>query len=369
MSSSRKKWIGMILFVLPLLLLLTGINYLADPANVFHNFSEEMAQAMIEGNAVQVYSNNMDDREVQQYVIQMMPDRLDAIVWGSSTALTIDTEMVGEEEFYNLAVSSASYYDFMASLALMQLNSKTTDRMIISLDSRMFDPDVYMADGRHDRLMAYSEYMLDYLNGKVSADEIPDLVEKTGVMEKISTLFSVSYFQWSIEYIKTHGLKAFTQDRWQIVDVDSTENKYLPDYSGVYAQSAEEVSAEEVINACNIYWMEANVTEYAMADAENMAMFEKVIMYLQEQGTEVELFLCPFAPALWDRIGEQQYPMLFQLEEYASYLASEYGVKVHGSYNPYNVGLTNEDFYDARHVKKGSLKRVIQFSSDEPENE
>lgn len=362
MWSKIKKWIGLLLFVVPLILLLTGTNYLADPSNTFHNFSEEMSQAMLAGHTVQVLSNNLDEREVLQHLIEDMPAQVGTIVCGASIVLSIDSEMAGTESFYNFAVSSADYYDLLATMAMMKLNGKKADRVILALDTRLFDTKVYMSDGRHDRLMDYSEYMIDYLNGEVGEGFQPELEVRDSFLSKVGQLFSISYFQHSVDYVKKNGIAALNNERWKIVEEDFNGNKYLPDYSIVYAREMEEITAEEVIASCNTYWMEANVTEYTLANEENMQVFEKMIGYLQAQGTEVELFLCPFAPALWDRVWEEQYPILFQLEEYADTLAEKYGVEVQGSYNPYAVGMTNEDFYDARHIKKSSLKRVFTFS-------
>ncbi len=356
MWSKIKKWIGLLLFVALPVTILAGTNYLVDPSNIFHNFSEEMSQAMLDGHKVQVLSNNLDEREVLQHLIEKMPAQTDVILCGSSTALGIDSEMAGTDSYYNFAVSSADYYDLMATMGLLQINGKTAKKMIIPIETRMFDSEMYMKDGRHDRLMDYSRYMIDYLNG-----EEPDMAElqvRDSMFSKVGQLLSVPYFQHAVSYFQIHGSQVLRGDRWQIVEENAAANIYLPDYSMEYSQAMEQVNEADVIQSCKIYWLGGNITENALANTDNMEVFEKLIVYLQNQGTEVELLICPYAPALWARISEQQFPMIFQLEQYAGQLSEQYGVVVRGSYDPHKLGLSNEDFYDARHVRKSSMEKV-----------
>ena len=47
MQTNKKKWIGMALFALPIILLLTGVNYIADPGNLFHDFTDTVSISII----------------------------------------------------------------------------------------------------------------------------------------------------------------------------------------------------------------------------------------------------------------------------------------------------------------------------------
>jgi len=363
MQTNKRKWIGLVLFALPILLLLTGVNYIADPGNLFHNFYDEMTDAILQGKEVQILSNNCDEREVSKLLIEKMPQEIDCLVLGPSLALTIGQEMTGAETFYNLAMSSADYYDLLAMAALLNLNEKKVGRVIICFDSRLFDDKVSESDGRHDKLMEYSLWMEEMLNNpNSSAGPKEPKVNNTSTLSNLSQLFSISYFQYSMDYLKTNGKKALGA-RWQVTAPDSTASRYLADYSMMYGAAQEAVTVEEVIEACRIYWLEANVTEYASANEDKLAVFEQLIQLWQKQGTEVELFLCPFAPALWDRISEDHYPMLYQLEREAARLAETYDLKLTGSYDPYKVGLGNEHFYDSRHVRRSAIAEYFDFTS------
>ena len=42
-------------------------------------------------------------------------------------------------------------------------------------------------------------------------------------------------------------------------------------------------------------------------------------------------------------------------------MADDYSIKITGSYNPYNVGITDADFWDSRHVRHDRLDSFFDF--------
>lgn len=359
MNSNKKKWIGLIVFLLLFLLLLTGTNYIADPGNQFHYFYDDLTEAILNGDSVQILSNNSDEREICKLLIEQMPKDVDCVALGPSLALTIQQDMTGEASFYNLAMSAADYYDFMATAGLMEANGVKPERIIICFDSRLFDEEIIAGDGRHDKLMDYALYMEGVLQGQVMS--VPDGTS-TGLQRDYSQLFSVSYFQYSIEFLKQNGLDSAFGPRWQVVGEDCTESRYLPDYSIQYGVGQEAVTEEAVAEHARTYWMEGNVTPGAHISEEKRESFELLIKHYREQGIEVDLYLCPFAPSLWGRIGGEQYPILSEMEAYADELADKYDVRIIGSYDPTVVEVSDADYYDCRHLRHSAMETYFDFT-------
>ena len=359
MNSNKKKWMGLIAFLMLFLLLLTGTNYIVDPGNQFHYFYDDLTEAILNGDSVQILSNNSDEREICKLLIEQMPKDVDCVALGPSLALTIQQDMTGEENFYNLAMSAADYYDFMATAGLMEANGVKPERIIICFDSRLFDEEVIAGDSRHDKLMDYALYMEGVLQGQEMS--VPDGAP-TGIQRDYSQLFSVSYFQYAVEFLKQNGFGAAFGPRWQVVGEDCTESRYLADYSIQYGVDQEAVMEEAVVEHARTYWMEANVTPGAHMSEEKKENFELLIQYYRAQGVEVDLYLCPFAPSLWDRISGEQYPILPEMEAYANELAEQYGVRVIGSYDPTVVGVTDADYYDCRHLRHSAMETYFDFT-------
>lgn len=371
MNSNKKKWIGLIAFLLLFLLLLTGTNYIVDPGNQFHYFYDDLTEAILNGESVQILSNNSDEREICKLLIEQMPKEPDCVALGPSLALTIQQDMTGEESFYNLAMSATDYYDLMATAGLMEANGVKPERIIICFDSRLFDEEVIAGDSRHDKLMDYALYMEGVLQESTAIEGEPiadgnefamSIPITQGIQRDYSQLFSVSYFQYSVEFIKQNGLASVFGPRWQVVGADCTESRYLPDYSIQYGADQERITEEAVVEHARTYWMEANVTPGAHMSEEKKENFERLIQYYRAQGIEVDLYLCPIAPSLWGRIGSDRYPILFEMEEYAYELAEQYDVRVIGSYDPTVVGVTDADYYDCRHLRHSAMETYFDFT-------
>ena len=139
---------------------------------------------------------------------------------------------------------------------------------------------------------------------------------------------------------------------------------FEPVYSEYRANDKDFVIAE-----ANDYNIEFQFSKGCHISAYSEEIFEKLIVYLQEQGTEVDLYLCPLSPALWDRIEQEKesYIILKELEMFAHEMSNKYELKLTGAYNPYQIGATNSDFWDSRHFRHDRLDDFFSFVSKEEE--
>ena len=60
--SEKVIWIRLAVIIIPLLVLLCGINYYEDPANLFHDYNENVAKALLDGREAYFGSGNGDER-------------------------------------------------------------------------------------------------------------------------------------------------------------------------------------------------------------------------------------------------------------------------------------------------------------------
>lgn len=357
MKKERYKWFGLLLVVASLLGILIFTNCFFDPANLYHDVSRPVADAIVSGEGAYVTSGNANERLIKKYMIEQMPKQIDCLVLGSSTVLGIRKENVGTDDFYNLAVSSADYYDIMTSLALLEINGIKAERLILGVDHFFFSESLYENNARSKPWKPYAEYMEGIFNGMVPA--LPEADLKAEKTEQFRQLFSITYFQASIDYVKQNG--SLKIDRWGCVDDAYTGAYFAVDGSMVYPLEYENTPVEEAIRAALDYDMEYQFGAHQSMSERSKENFEKMIVYMQNQGTEVQLFLCPVSPALWERYDEGHYPILAQVEEFILEMAEKYDLEVIGSYNPTLLEIPNEAFYDARHVRHGLLSKYFDF--------
>lgn len=359
----KKRWFHLFAIV-PLIGILLVTNIYEDPANIFHNDSVSIANAILDGNATYFESGNGDERAVKLALIEGMPKHVECITIGPSLSMGIRNFNVGTDSYYNLSASSLNFYEYLAEFGLLQINDVHADRVIFCVDTYFFDENMYLQGSINDDMMKYAAYMQELLDG--NSPNIPSKNTWEDLRVQLEQAFSITYFQSSVAFIQSNNSYKLPNKRWGIVD-ENTENfaHYLSDASWVYDLPYRSRTAEEVLTESDQYNIEKQFSKGEHISEYSMEIFNKLIDYLQGQGTVVEFYLCPLSPALWDRMESNsdadKYFILDEVETFALKVANEKGIKVTGSYNPYNVGITNADFLDARHVRHDMLEKYFDF--------
>ncbi len=347
----KKLWLLLALF-LPALLFLMGVNYFLDPANIFHSDGKQIAQALMQGNEVYIGSGNTDERQIKKNMISLMPKEVDLVVVGPSLAMTIDRVTVGTENMYNLALSGADYYDILAQLGMLEEQQVKPKKILFCVDSTFFDEALYGQMSRSETLKPYADYMLQVISNQDAKK--PSGTDWKNAKVLVQQIFSVTYFQACVDYVKSNGLSSLQNMRWSIREDDLSENAYLRgDGSWVYNRAYQSATGETVQKNAQEYNIDYYFTKDGHVSESSKETFEQLIRYYQGQGVEVSLFLCPLSPSLYTRVENQKesHMLLWELEEFACRMAENYDLELYGSYDPKQMGVTDADYYDARHVR------------------
>ena len=348
----NKKWFRLLLF-LPIILFFVSVNYLLDYQGCFHDVNKETALSILDGNNT-AFFNSLDEREVKHQIIKYMPDEVDCIVIGPSLAMCIGNDIVCSKSLYNLGVSGGVIYDYLAQFGLLEINNKKINRVILCLDSQTFDKTIYKDRSRSYKLMPFANYMIDTLNKVENRKEIRDnLVPE----KKFTNIFSITCFQENIERF------FITKSRNRVICVDDNYEGafYSGDASFNYTLEYRNHTIKDVIEDVKNYNFDNNFTPGEHIDEYASDIFEKLISYLKDKKVEVELYLCPLAPSLWDKYDNEKYPIILELSDYALKLSNKYNLKITGSYNPYELGITDGEFIDARHIQRENLYKYFNF--------
>lgn len=345
-----KKWLRLLWFI-PLVLIIPLVNIVGDPAGIYRNDSVKIANSIIEGNYTRFGSGNCNERRIKAEIIENMPDRVDCVIVGPSTVGYIDSEMVGEELFVNLGVSSSDLYDIMAQFGLMDIYGKKYDRVIFCVDNYFFDEKFYEGFTHHDEYKAYAEYMIDRISGKQTS--APQRNRMAVIKSGMSQLFSVTYFQAAVDVINNNGIYdlLFRED-WSVNPDEYQDSCFRPDASTMQSDATLNATVDDVIKHAKEYDLEYCLSKGERPTEYSKTIFEETIAYLLSEGVDVDLFLSPFSPALYERMDLSQYPMVTEVEDFAREMSACYSLDIIGSYNPEAVGIGNEAFSDGRHIKE-----------------
>lgn len=348
-----------LLLALPLLLFVVWVNYFVDQTGLFRGdkYELELAQILLGGEAVSNFEM-MDERQVLELYIKNMPCAYDTMVLGSSRGLQITAEAAGEAgSFYNAGMTGEDFYDLIGTIALLDKYDRLPKNMVLVPDPWVLCDNVDSKDWRSDPNLANS-FLAQTLGFELEYQPQDQTVYTKALLD-------LDYFQKNIDYYFEDHSGVDRPDRVQgDVYRQSTETK-MPDGTLLYTQAYRERTVEEVDMEAAVMahgeGLPFGFYDFKEPDKDRCAYIEAVIDYLQAKGVKLTIMLSPFHPYFYDRLAAEENgaPGVALTDEYFRQLGREKQIPVYGSYDPRRVNCTNEDFYDALHVKRESLSKFF----------
>lgn len=362
-----KNWIRLgILSLIPIICVIC-ITAIGDSSNLFHpKVYEDLASSILEGNQTYITST-LNGRSTKKALVEKMPDFVDTIVVGPSLSLCIDEELAGTDSFYNLSVEAANYYDILAFFGLMEVNNKKYNRVIFSADFDFFN-EGRTATSLTTVFSPYYNYMLSLIKNEGKSFDNTEYAKNISKQNKgnLKHLLSLRYCQDSAKV-----LYQFIRYKAGRIGIVTEENKgryfsYNGDGSFVYQDRLTNIPERVITNMCITYEWDVYCQKNEHISEESEKTFMHLIDYLHQKGIKTDIFVCPLPPTLYNLFDKNARPLLQEsedfLKEYCTKYGSEKGVRLIGSYSPLEYGLTDADFYDARHLRREKLS-VFDFTS------
>lgn len=351
----KKLMLKTICFASAILAMVVCINYFIDPASLYHgSIVDAMAKELLDGNIIES-PGDVDEGLFQKKMISSM-DEKDVVILGSSHIMYQPWDFQG---LYVAGLSGAYMGDYYAIVGLMDYYwDKMPCRVIIGVDPWAFSQGV--ADGRHQSISGYAENELSVIEGKYSrsSNEGKMIGRDRANFSKLRELVSFAYFQSSVHAFKTNGLTHYTHREEIVVcnnDDIGEKGKILPDgrhiisKDGFCTKEKNDNNAKAAINSKSIYQLGGGFSEIP---EDNLGDFKRFVSHLVKAGVEIDFYFHPWYPSVYKYFeADGSYSGVIKLESYLRNMAEEYGIMVHGSYNPYLLNMTEEDFADWLHLK------------------
>ena len=343
-------------YFFPLLLCIIIINYIVDPTKFFHFKSEkQMAQALLHNTNV-VPLSVFNDRMLQYHYIRGLREKKDIIVLGSSHTMLIGSESFPKQSFFNSSVSGASIEDLITIYSLYKNEHLIPKTIIIGIDPWLFN--------KNNELTSWLTLAQTYESGFLEKDIhwISKIKIFTQIVfQTINRLISPLYFRESLRYIccTSHTI-GFTTAKNRF----SNQGKViLTDGSIEYEQYIRlrtpkdiEKEAKKHINSDTLY----SLNNFYELNPELLYKFQRFIEELKKEKSNIIFFLSPYHPILYDYIiQDPKYAIVQKVQQHITWYAKINGITIIGSYNPSDILLKNEDFYDEMHVQKEAVKKLF----------
>ncbi len=299
---------------------------------------------------------NYDERLLQKYFIEKMKQSPSEIVLGSSQIMIIGSNYATESSLINNGVSGASLEDYLAIYRLYEIKSYKINKVIIGLSPWLLN-DNHSQSRWKSLADEYYSFITEKLNLKAKKDFKTTLYS----FSKTNQLLSTSYFKTSLEYL----FKGINNEYKPTGNIINTGFTRLSDGSICYDKIYRSVSFEEIENKAKSTILTNPI--YSLGNFTNLSenykiIFTAFIEYLQKKNIEVEFFIPPYHPIVYEYLKKNEYyHIVFKTEQYFKNFALNHKIKVFGTYDPHGYNLDNSYFYDGLHCNQKAINKIFRI--------
>lgn len=333
---------------MPISLLVIGVNYFIDPANLFssRSYVSDIATLMTQSNNVDNVSN-YDERTLQLEVVKRLDATPDCAILGSSRIMEIGSAFFPEKSVRNLGVSHANIYDIVSIVGLLDSLGKLPSEVYLNVDPGLFEVD---ATGEWKSLEPYFRYMAI----KYGVGEPPATDWNIASMKKELTLFSFEYFQQAIQFLWKGGNK-------KVVDVgNKTPTSYGRFADGTISYPDSYTRPDTLVVAKIAVNQVVEKKSYKM-DPVKEKVFLSLIKFLKEKSIKVHFVLIPYHMLYLQAMNDKFNNVFTVYETKFIEFASTNGFGLIGSFDPGSFGLTRDFFYDSFHCNLSGIKKIFKI--------
>jgi hypothetical protein len=360
----------------PVLLLLSIVNFRVDGAFVFDKRSDEIARILVSGKNAAVKNVPAHWADLQVAVVN---DRIavgdlkprDILVWGTSRSSEINAGLFSENSFFNCVVPGGNILDYVGLYGLYKKNGMLPGYVFISIDPWTFHARKSVLINNEKQSVADSVQSLNansdlvegynYIMGISGDSIIPNIniENNSDLTEKVRELFSLSYFQVNAKAIFSRVLY-------------STTNDYEPSFfvvrrDGGYSLSRKcDVDSMKVERKSRKFIDIHNNNFFLQSDTSNIyfGSFKDMLVSLQKDGVKPIIYFSPVNPVVYDGLAKES---VVAMEYAVNNFCNNQNIKVIGSFNPHKYGYNSlgNNFIDAYHPVKSVVNDIFfQHSSD-----
>ncbi|MBR9831809.1 hypothetical protein [Acidiluteibacter ferrifornacis] len=339
-----RKFLFKITYLILFFIIMGAINYALDEQMIFHQENLEKAvEGLQKEDTIYGVSHVHKPYLHFKYAKQLKRPK-DVLVIGAS-----DCAQLGENIFKGMDVFSQWAPGSGLFFQLAILNEYDKRGMLPKQVVLALRP-YYISNKDPRPLDVIAEPYLEMLE-KMNLEQPTLGVTSIKILkDKFQELFSAKYLVYNLKS-ETHEIsKVKTLNERFIMFPDGTvKNNFIP----------QKEIAENTLQETIEFYSEA----INSPKSELILLHHKLIDYLQDKGVVVSFFILPFHPKMMNDKSFKEVNKKWKL--YTRELERKYRVKLFGGTDPTDFGLTETDFLDISHVKRGSMWKLFSFFKDQ----
>lgn len=343
-------WIGIAAIVL--MVLLGMLNYFLNPLTFRSGALRDAAKTLNSGQNFALDDPNIDFRGLRREHVQLMPSKLDVVLFAGSRFEVASAKTFPGRTFYNAFAHNDYFEDLLAITALLEEADRLPKTLVLSVRHLSFRP---IAQRETDEWKMFSdEYLRMALRLGIPAAPMFERLP----LSHYQSIFSVELLKHgtamamkktALPYGPTAQTSAVDRD---ILHADGSL-AFSKNHIGTF--SAESARAESVAQAKKLSSKKATLP--TAADAQSL---DKLLRHLVSKGVQPVIAITPHHPAFWDSVEKESYgKTLAELESSVKAIAQKSNAVFVGSFNPKVAGCKESSFRDYIHLDEACLKTIF----------
>lgn len=331
-------------------LAIVGINvFIDEDGRLWRGMQQErwMAEEMHKGNNI-AGRQNFRIRALVTEVIRQADAAPETIVLGSSRAMLLGENLLGQNGVRNHSISSARLVHYYSVLGQYAERGMKPDSILIGADPWIF---------KNEQLIIWPMEA----GAQALASQLGVEPTHLGINAKLPW---TSYFSWK----KTYGPLAEKPAQDNCDQPTLLRNDDTPcamrrfdgslKYPGEQINKSTKAVADEVRGYAR--GRMHSYEGYRELDPVRIQQFRRLLAYLKVENIRTGIILAPYHPLVEEhQSGRRDWKLTQEAEQTIRDIAAEMDIPVVGAYSAHVAQCTEAEFYDGIHARESCMKRIL----------
>ncbi|MBR4313652.1 MAG: hypothetical protein IKP66_01935 [Lachnospiraceae bacterium] len=334
----NKKCLKNAIFTLFALVLILGLSFgIKADARVTDN--EQSAINALSGNLVCSINDAYQERYFKANIIKNLNRNVGVISIGSSHLMTLSSDAV-KGDYINLAVGGANLQDRLNILGLLDLYNIQYNKVVYEIDIASFLPTARKIEKYNSDFKKYGDYFYNKFVLGINSQPV-----------------ALDFNDYYINEFADNAVLNLTR----VYDKNNLPHKliyYKPDASQGYPRAVYEEEKENKKEQTGIIINNDKIFRDTDINKDSIKVVDTIMKYFHDKGIEIEIVVIPRPPSVYDGSEMLTSKYIASINELIYKYYVNYNVKVCGSFNPHDLDVAEDDYYDALHLKPESITRL-----------
>jgi hypothetical protein len=315
----------------------------------------DAAKGFARGEGYANFDLNINIRKLRDLHIAEMTETPDMVLFGASHWQEAHNNLVTHLKWYNSHIHREFWQDLLGVTYMWESRGRLPKKLIIALRDNIFAPIESRPDFLWEPGIPYWRNMADQLG--IEKEPVWKSLPYHRFRERFSLAMLYNNFaRWAKATEVPHTTK---ETSFKALDV------LMPDGSIMWSKDHLDIFTPERTLRESLSFAAVKIKSPPLIEERGVEAFDKLLAHLKSKGVTIYFARPPYNPQFWEAVKGTAYmdglkPVIAVQDK----LAAKYGIQTIGSFNPYEVGCTPDQYIDSEHAKPECLQKIFDQFTD-----